>query len=121
MSIYSTIFDIGGEHSPRCARMEKLKSKVYRVDDSKQCTCGASPIVYQGSHILPSNRDERGGCVMLAGIRGHITRNGKDDGPENEWHPWLRLSVFDLGSDSVLLTRKQAEKLRRVLTEWLEN
>jgi hypothetical protein len=120
MSIYTTILDIGGEHLPRCARMTKIAHKTFSVDDSKECTCGACPVLFQGSHVLPSNRDKRGGCIMLAGIRGHITRNGKDDGPENEWHPWLRLSVFELGSDSVVLTRKQAEKLRDSITKWLE-
>lgn len=120
MSIYATIFDIGAEHKPRCSRMKKIGHKMYECDDSKLCTCGASPLLYKESHVLPSNRDKRGGCVMLAGIPSHITRNGRDNGAEGQWHPWLRLSVFNPGSDSIVLTRKQAEKMRDAMQQWLD-
>lgn len=112
MSIYASIFDIGEEHLPRC---------LYRLDDSMPCTCGESPLLYQGSHVLPSKRDKRGGCLMLAAIPNHITRDGRDNGPQDGWYPWMRVSMFEANSDSLILTRKQVEKLRDSLSQWLEN
>lgn len=54
----------------------------------------ASPIVYRGSRRLPSPADHRAGCVETAHIPGHVTRDGRDDGPEDGrvW-PFLRLAV----------------------------
>lgn len=120
MSIYCTTFDVGADHSNKCARVRKIRRNVYQQDDSKPCTCGASPLRYQGSHILPSDTDERGGVLMLGAIPPHITRYGRDDAPEDgRWYPWLRVSLFAGENDSVLLTRNQVEKLRDALNEWL--
>lgn len=68
---------------------------------------GPAPIVYRGSHILPSDDDERGGMVMLALIPSFINRTG-DDGPEDEAPlPWLRLSGR-VQQELVALARRSA-------------
>lgn len=92
------------------------------------------PIVYEGSHILPSNDDRRGGSVYVCGIPDHITRDGRDDAPEGALKDWLRLSVHNVdsteqyegkpyvkaGDAAVVLTRRQVERVRDTLTGWLE-
>lgn len=87
-----------------------------------------APIIYQGSHVLPADTDPRGGSVFLCAIPSHITRDGRDDRSEDEgpW-PWLRLSVHahatsygDRNGDAtVILTPRQAERMRDTLAEWL--
>lgn len=120
MSIYCTNFGIGDEHLPRCHRIRRLGKKLYEQDDSKPCTCGSSPIVYQGSHVLPSNKDKRGGEISLGMIPGHIARRGKDN-RKGKRHHWLRVSLRAVdGGDTVLLTKLQVAKLRDELTEWIE-
>lgn len=122
MSIYATTFSLGDEHSARCTRITRVGPKTYKRDDSKPCTCECAPLIYQESHVLPSDRDKRGGVFMLAAIPGHITRDGRDDAPEGKgWHPWLRVSMFEVESDSFVLTRKQAKALRDALTDWLSH
>jgi hypothetical protein len=92
---------------------------VYEQDDSKPCTCGSSPIQFQHSGVLPSDNDKRGGIFGIAAIPDHITRDGRDDRPEKgKWHPWLRVSMFEV-EDSIILTRKQVEELRDALSDWL--
>ena len=121
MSIYCTSLAIGDEHLPRCSRMKKIGRKFYSYDESKPCTCGESPILYLGSHVLPTILDKRGGSLHLAFIPGHITRGGRDDKPEGgNPYPWLRVSMFGAKNDSLILTRKQAEKLLDALNKWLK-
>jgi hypothetical protein len=93
-----------------------------------------APIVYQGSHVLPSDTARRGGGIDVAAIPDHITRDGRDDAPEGALKDWLRLSVDSEDSDErydgrvyvpggravVVLTRPQVERLRDTLTEWLD-
>jgi len=85
-----------------------------------------APIIYKGSHVLPSDDDPRGGSVHLALIPSHITRDGRDDKPEDEqpW-PWLRLDVQEDGPDgdqaTVILTLEQAKRLRAALGEWVDD
>lgn len=94
-----------------------------------------APIVYRGSHILPSDEDDRGGLLMLALIPSFISRTG-DDGPEDEAPlPWLRLSVAArivtrqdvqpgemVGTapdmQDVLLDASQVREVRDALTGW---
>lgn len=116
MSIYSSIFDIGDEHKNICRRMKRLRRGVYEYDDDKPCSCGSAPIEYEGSHILPSLKDKRAGVLGFAAIRGHITRDGRDNGKKEFW-PYLR---FHLNALSLVITRHQAIKLRDALTEWLD-
>jgi len=79
-----------------------------------------APFLYRGSHILPANSDPRGGSVGLALIPSHITRDGRDDQPEDgtPW-PWLRLNL-DVPHDDpcVLLNPRQARHLAGLLTAW---
>lgn len=92
MSIWGTIFDL--DDNP-----------VYR---------------YEGSHVLPHEDDARDpGCVVqLAEVPSHVTRDGRDDQPEDgaPW-PWLRLSV---GREDAVLDRGQVAELHASLGVWLE-
>jgi hypothetical protein len=101
MSIYATIEGIGDHGDP-----ERL----------------GAPWAYQGSHILPADSDPRGGEIGLALIPSHITRDGRDDQPEDgrPW-PWLRLSV-DSGSvfAETLINPAQARFLAEQLTAWAD-
>jgi hypothetical protein len=122
MSIYCTTFDLGLEHSKRCERIRRVGKKIYEQDDSKPCTCGSTPIRYRGSHIFPSDSDERAGGLDLGAIPRHLTRNGRDNGPECGWHKWLRVSMHDGDNHgAAVLTLKQVEKLRDALNAWIEN
>lgn len=118
MSVYCSIFGFGYEHSTRCKRVKKIRRKVYQQDDSQPCTCGSCPIQYQGSYVLPSNRDKRDGGFGIAAIPSHITRNGRDTPEDGKWRPWLRVH---LSNETVILTAKQVEKLRDALNDWMEN
>lgn len=75
------------------------------------------PIAYQGSHVLPSEEDERGGEVGLALVPSHITRDGRDDAPDGgrPW-PYVRLSV---GQEDVVLDELLARSLYEALGGWL--
>jgi hypothetical protein len=75
-----------------------------------------APIIYQGSHVLPSDDDSRGGQVHLASIPDHITRDGRDDAPEGSKKQFLRLSVNDA---TIVLTKRQAQRLHDSIGEWL--
>lgn len=76
------------------------------------------PYRYQGSHILPSEGDPRDGVVQLAEVPSHITRDGRDDQPEDgvPW-PWLRLSVNQVDA---VLSRSQARQVYESIGAWLE-
>lgn len=124
MSIYCSTFGFGDDHKPRCAKLTKIATKSYELDDSKPCTCGDSPIKYQGSHVIPSDKAERGGYLSLGAIPGHIDRPKlkaiSDD--MTPYHPWLRISVDSGPEDrdpTVILTRKQVTALRDELNRWL--
>lgn len=80
------------------------------------------PWIYQGSHILPDEDDPRGGSISLAIIPSHITRDGRDNQPEDgrPW-PWLRLSVdTDTDDPAVLLNPTQARHHGAQLTAWAD-
>ncbi|MCT9092894.1 hypothetical protein N4G70_29075 [Streptomyces sp. ASQP_92] len=100
MSIYATIEGIGGDGDPEDLGM---------------------PWIYQGSHILPDEDDPRGGDVGLALIPSHITRDGRDDQPEDgiPW-PWLRLSIDAESDRAVLLSPAQARRLGQQLANWAD-
>lgn len=78
------------------------------------------PYRYDGSHILPSQGGPRDpGCpVQLAEIPSHITRDGRDDQPEDgvPW-PWMRLS---LGREDTVLDRAQVQGMWQSMGAWLE-
>lgn len=76
------------------------------------------PYAYQGSHVLPAEDDPRDEewAVQLAKIPAHITREGRDDQPE-DGRPWLRLSIH---SEDALLNRAQVAEAHAALGKWLE-
>lgn len=76
------------------------------------------PYAYQGSHVLPSEDDLRDGDVQLAEVPSHITRDGRDDQPEDGTpYPWLRLSV---NQADVVLDRDQVREVWESMGAWLE-
>ena len=123
MSIYCTILSIEDER--QVERDLKAAGIGYfhitdgkEVEDLNQLPQDNldAPIIYQGSHILPSDKDPRGGRVALAAIPDHITRNGRDDAPEGSRKPWLRLGV---NGQTVVLTEHQARRLHNSIRRWL--
>lgn len=76
------------------------------------------PYKYLGSHVLPSEDDVRDGDVQFAEIPSHITRDGRDDQPEDgiPW-PWLRVSVNE--GDAVLNVA-QVRAAWESMGAWLE-
>ena len=56
------------EHEDDCAHW--LKHDGYWEPSGKPCDCGQphAPIIYPGSHVLPSDDDPRGGSVDIASI-----------------------------------------------------
>lgn len=131
-----------GDHSwrgKRCAKWKPCKAtddwdmatttnRHYRLDPDLACTCRCGPILYQGSHVLPSDDDQRCGDVDLSTVPGFISR--EPDRPalsdwDQPYHPWLRLTVDDHieggRAVTVVLDRWQAEQMRDGLNFWLEN
>lgn len=87
-------------------------------EDEREDGTVDAPLVYQGSHIPPDERtDPRGGWVDLALIPSHITRDGRDDKPEDA-APWPYLR-FGVNESTVVLTRKHVEEIVETLTWWL--
>lgn len=96
-----------------------LYSSLPGIDTDAPC---GPPWIYRGSHSLPIEADPRGGEVGLALIPSHITRDGRDDGPEDgaPW-PWLRLSLDECPDDpSAVLNPAQARHLAAQLTAWAD-
>lgn len=101
MSIYGSIEGIGDHGDPKHL---------------------GAPWLYQGSHILPNEGDPRAGSIGLALIPGHITRDGRDNQPDDRqpW-PWLRLHLTVPGDDpAVLLDPPQARHLAEQLNTWAD-
>jgi hypothetical protein len=142
VSIYASSlgFD-AAEHADSCAKWKKTEAALgdgadmelfetgdrFWLDADTACTCAAGPILYRGSHILPSAEDARGGCLDLAEIPGHITRDGRDDGPTDDDTPWpyLRASMGGLidGVPTYLdcvLDRALVAELSEYLVVWLD-
>lgn len=124
MSIYATWLSLDQEHEHGCAQwvQEEIEG-CYYLDRAKPCTCGLprSPFVYQGSHVLPAEDDDKGGSVLVCGIPDHITRDGRDDAPEGALKDWLRLSLYPANDkNAVVLARRHVEELRDTLTAWLD-
>lgn len=111
------------EHEDDCGIWKK-KDDVWEMRAAKHCTCGQpdAPLVYQGSHVLPSGDDERGGWVDLALIPGHVRfyrdHPEADDAPEDQLppEPFLRFGVNDA---RVILTRRNVEQIAETLSAWL--
>ncbi|WP_328903248.1 hypothetical protein OHR86_28005 [Streptomyces sp. NBC_00441] len=83
---------------------------------------GGPPWAYQGSHILPTEDDPHAGCVSLASIPSHITRDGRDDHPDDgtPW-PWLRIAIdTDTEDPAVVIGPAQARHLAEQLNAWAD-
>jgi hypothetical protein len=136
MSIFATWLSLGeDEHEEGCAIWVEVEPGCFEFS-GKPCDCGTprSPLVYEGSHVLPSDEDRRGGGIDVAGIPDFIERDGRDDAQGEGLRDWLRLSVhahpskerwegkpYVAGGDAtVVLTRPLVEELRDTLTAWLE-
>jgi hypothetical protein len=140
MSLYGTDWNVDADdHTRACGRWSQCgcadeyghRGRVWLGHDwhavydvEKPCTCGCGPIAYQGSHVLPSDDDPRGGSLSMCTIGGHITRDGRDDGPEDDddiW-PYVRVSLTEGGEqfcNTVVLDRSQVESLRDYLSDAL--
>jgi hypothetical protein len=92
-----------------------------------------APIIYQGSHVLPEMEHARGGSLDLAVVLPHVRfwRENPDaevsDEPYGEpTDPFLRLSLHEHadtphrseGDATVILTLRQAQRLRDELAEF---
>lgn len=89
---------------------------------------GNGPLLYQGSHVMPSDNDPRGGEWMLGGdvefaeIPGYVEHDGPTLCPDPMAcdgtcvYPWLRLSV---GGQSVVLTVGQVREIHEYTGRWL--
>lgn len=118
MSLYASLAAPGDGHPVTCAvyAEEITGSGVYGWS-GKPCDCGLpdAPIIYRGSHVLPSAADERGGAVDLALIPGYIGE-GNQEADTHPAHPFLRLGV---NGEAVVLDRRGVELVHRTLGEWL--
>jgi hypothetical protein len=132
MSIWGTFFSIEDERQV-AAELEAQGIGYGLIDDEghhgpddldhlpEEMT--DAPIIYQASHVLPSGRDERGGYVMLSSVGGFVCREDRESEQPHEdalW-PFLRLEAGGKdGADApVVLTLRQAERLRAALDEWV--
>jgi len=121
VSVWGTIWNADGtDHTDTCAIWVQVAERTRELNRGRACTCGCpgAPIIYRGSHLLPSDTDQRGGHVSLAEVPGHVTRDGRDDGPDDAWGvwPWLRLSV---GQEDAVLDEALVRSLRDALDGWL--
>lgn len=119
MSIYGTFWAADdGDHTDTCAAWVRREGLLEK--SGTPCSCGqpGAPILYRGSHILPAESDQRGGYVGLAEIPSHITRDGRDDGPEDGVTPWpyVRVSV---GTEDAVLDEAGALAMYHALGNWL--
>lgn len=134
MSIYATVIAFDALHEPGCPGENQRRTRK-GVLLSGECRCGKdAPLVYQGSHILPSDDDPRDGTLLLCQIPGFISRGdrvlcGDDDKcgkPGNVccdvvW-PWLRLTAATSQADvALVLDRSQVAVIHEYLGEWLRH
>lgn len=92
------------------------------IDSGEDPDSPGPPRIYRGSHILPAEDDPRDGSIGLALIPSHITRDGRDDQPEDGTpYPWLRLSIdVDDGHAAAVIDPAQARYLAEQLTAWAD-
>lgn len=149
MSIYASWLTIDDEdHEPECAKWRKVTKDqalskpsymstwgddYYVPVKGASCTCGnPGPVIYQGSHVNPSNADPRGGSLDVGSIPNHCHPDARHDGETDDMThrvDFLRLSLVEdpatyhglhPGHATVVLDRAQVERLRDTLTYWLD-
>lgn len=117
MSIFAS-YDAPDEWHPEdCAIWVEVESGAWEMKGTCDCKMRDAPIIYQGSHVLPSDDDPRGGYIDLACIPNHITRDDRPELPEGALKDWLR---FGVNGATVILTRHNVERVVASLTSWLE-
>lgn len=119
MSIYGSLpTPSDDQHEDSCARWEK-HGDTWEISD-RPCDCGQpdAPLVYLGSHVLPSEMDERRGYVDIASIPGWISRDAKDDRDGDYDSPWPFLR-FGVNDETVVLTERNVRRIAETLNEWL--
>lgn len=122
MSIYASLDAPEDWHSTDCGIWVEDGEKGYVVrGDETQCTCALreAPLVYRGSHILPSMEDERGGDVDIALIPGHVFREGREsEQPPDDETPWPYLR-FGVNGERVVLDTAGVQRVADTLNRWL--
>jgi hypothetical protein len=121
MSIYASLeAPNDDEHLEGCAIWVVVSEGVYEYGD-EPCDCGRpdAPLVYKGSHVVPTEQDERGGWVDLALIPGHIRHPDIEVmwDPDMAPLPFLR---FGVNEETVVLTRHNVEMIHKSLSIWLQ-
>lgn len=138
MSIYSTWLSIDDEsHEVDCDTWQEVTKEVARNSGSymstynnkyfvrvdRPCTCQSNgPIIYQGSHVNPSEDDPRGGVVHVSAIPNHCHPDARGTDDPGKPVEFLRVGVEPGDPDQgnmVVLTRGQVKKLRNILDQWL--
>ena len=124
MSIYGTFFTIEDERQWISELEAKGVGAAVIRDGEPHPDDLDAPIVYQGSNVIPSESDPRGGSVDLAHISKFV-RFWRDnpDAPTHEepegLEPFVRLCVHSDELATVVLTAHQVRRLRDSLDEWL--
>lgn len=129
MSIYGSLPAPNDDHEEGCAKWVKdhkafegliTEHGSYGFDDTKRCTCGRpdAPLVYQGSHVLPSETDQRGGHLDIASIPGFISRDRAEERDGDYDSPWPYLR-FGVNEQTVVLTERSVRLVADTLNEWL--
>jgi hypothetical protein len=138
MSIYGSAWSADADdHADDCAQWQQCactdpyahrRARIgdgqhWQRDRGRICTCHCGPIVYRGSHVLPSDDDPRGGALTFAEIAGDITALGRF-GPQDEDTPWpfLAGTMRAEGAEDcqdVVLDRPLVLSLRDYLSDWL--
>lgn len=147
MGIYATWLAIDdGDHPLTCATWKRASRKQaeesrrmafdydgrYYMPSGDACDCpNKPPLIYQGSHVNPSDDDPRGGYLLACAIPNHCHPDVRFDNHDDEGAPvdYLRLSMgedpstyhgMEPGHATLVLGRAQVEKLRDTLTQWLD-
>jgi hypothetical protein len=119
MSIYGSL-DAPSDwtHTDECAKQDGRSSAGPTL-----CDCGRpdAPLKYQGSHMLPSESDERDGWVDIAAIGKHVrywrdNPNGSVSSEPEGYEPFLR---FGVNGETVVLTRRNAAQIAKTLAWFL--
>ena len=116
------------EHTDECGGWRK-EGDLWSFDGPCDCGQPDAPLVYQGSHVLPSDGDKRGGFVDIASIPSHVTRDGRDalfaldsfGGGfviQSFAAYWFYLR-FGVNQETVILTRRNVAQVAGTLAEWL--
>lgn len=132
MSIYASLAaPSDDEHELGCDFYRETSQDYFEIS-GEVCNCGQpdAPIVYQGSNVLPSLDDRRGGWVDIALIPPHVRYWRESPGAPvasepDSWtsspEPFLRFGVGELRGDhgTVLLTVRNVIEVRDTLSAWI--